>query len=97
MLLALHRHAHPQETPEHCPPTEPLSPRGRPLTLSWFSFSRSLSMTAEVPMALSSRRCSDRRSESTRLVPWEKQDVGKGQEKPWEEMPAGQGAGQGLT
>lgn len=45
-------------------------PPGRPLTLSWFSFSRSLSMTAEVPMALSSRRCSDRRSESTRLVPW---------------------------
>ena len=27
----------------------------------------------------------------------EKQDVGKGQEKPREEMPAGQGTGQGLT
>ena len=43
------------------------------LTLSWFNFSRSLSMMAEVPMALSSRRCSDRRSESTRLVPYEEQ------------------------
>lgn len=47
------------------------SPESRLLTLSWFSFSRSLSMMAEVPIALSSRRCSDRRSESTRLVPCE--------------------------
>lgn len=28
-------------------------------------------MMAEVPIALSNRRCSDRRSESTRLVPYE--------------------------
>lgn len=38
-------------------------------------------MMAEVPMALSSRRCSDRRSESTRLVPCEKQDREEGSDR----------------
>lgn len=50
-------------------------PASVPLTLSWLSFSRSLSMMAEVPIALSNRRCSDRRSESTRLVPCEQDKV----------------------
>lgn len=56
-------------------PTAP-PPSSAPLrTLSWFNFSRSLSMMADVPMALSSRRCSDRRSESTRFVPCEQQQA----------------------